>query len=804
MIRKQLREATRDNIRGRGINFRCHLTKAIAASALTLLISIVSFGQTAAASIKGSIADEKGGKISGADVRLRSRTGAQLNTATDTGGAFEFRNLPAGQYLIEVQANGFAKLVSDEIVVERGQAKPVDLTLKVAGINESIVVTAAGTAQRADEVSKVVSILDSQQIEEKRELSLWEAVRGTPGVRVQQQGSPGAITSIRLRGQRAFDTAILLDGLRVRDASDIAGSAASLTSDLVPVATDRIEILRGSGSSIYGTNAIGGVVNIVPETAAAGLHFEAGAEGGGLRTFRERFKVSGGSVHAGFSLGLNRLDVRRGVDGEDQYGNTAGSGRFLFAPTSSITIAANLYGTIANARLNDSPFALPGAFTAGQPFPRAVAGVNFHPDFNNPDQGRRNRLLVGSVKLSQQINDRFSYSLAYQRVSSNRRNYNGSRIDPRFAAFYPFGDFEFIDVKKGTTDTLDARLNAHLTRSNLATVGFEYERESLFQLAIPSFSAFNNTTDRQRTFAVFGQDQLSFFGDRLQLSLGIRGQFFRIRAADRPGVLSGVNAEKSLTGDGAVAYFIRSTNTKLRAHVGNGFRAASLFERFGAGTFSGVGLQRFGDPTLRAEQSIGVDGGVDQRLARDRVLAGVTYFYTRLQRVIDFQSFFVIDPLGLGRFSGYVNRPGGISRGVESFIEATPWHGMEVRASYTYTNSDRLVPFRGLQPQYVIPSHIFGLTLNQRYRSFAFNLDLNRTGSHLAPVFENDFPFRTAELTFDGYTKADLFGSYERRVSEGTTMVLFAGADNIFNRRYYENGFLAPRIVGRGGVKFKF
>lgn len=797
MIRQNIREQSRDS------NFRRYLAKSIVVCAISLLLSIVSFGQ-ASTSIKGSIADENGAKISDAVVRLHSRTGGQLTTATDSTGGFEFRNLTPGYYLIEVQGEGFANFASDEIVLERGQTKQLELTLKVAGISENIVVTAAGTAQRADEVSKVVSILDSQQIDDKHELALWEALRGIPGVRVQQQGSPGAITSIRLRGQRAFDTAILLDGLRVRDASDIGGSAASLTSDLVPVAADRVEILRGSGSSIYGTNAIGGVVNIVPDTASPGLHFEAGAEGGGLRTFRERVKASGGFGHAGFSFGLNRLDVRHGIDGEDQYGNSAGTGRLLFAPSSSIKIAVNLYGTIANARLNDSPFAMPGAFTSGQPFPRAIAGTSFHPDFNNPDEGRRNRLLVGSVKLSQQLNERVSYSLAYQRVSSHRRNYNGSRIDPQFAAFYPFGDFEFISVNKGSTDTFDARLNAQLARSNLATIGFEYEHESLFQQAIPSFSAFNNTTDRQRTFAVFGQDQISLFDDRLQLSLGVRGQFFRIRAADRPGSLSGISAEKSLTGDGAVAYFIRSTNTKLRAHVGNGFRAASLFERFGAGTFLGLGLQRFGDPTLRAEQSLGVDGGVDQRLARERVLIGVTYFYTRLQRVVDFQSFFVVDPLGLGRFSGYVNRPGGVSRGVESFVEATPWRGMDLRASYTYTNSDRLVPFAGLQPQYVIPSHVFGLNVNQRYRAFAFNFDLNRTGSHLAPVFENDFPFRTAELTFDGYTKADLFGGYERRISEGTTMLLFVGADNIFNQRYYENGFLAPGLVGRGGVKLKF
>lgn len=803
MIRTRIRELARNRVHKPQSTFRRALVKMIALAAISLTLAIVSLAQSTT-SVKGTIADENGAKVSGAGVRLSSRTGTQLTTTTDANGAFEFLSLQPGQYLLEVQAQGFATQTSDEIVVERGQTKEVGLTLKVAGVSESIVVTAAGTAQRGDEVSKVISVLDAQQIEDEHRVSLSEALRGIPGVRVQQQGSPGALTSIRLRGQRQFDTAILLDGLRVRDASDIGGSAAALTADLVPVGTDRVEILRGAGSSIYGTNAIGGVVNVVPETSTPGLHFEAGVEAGALQTFRERFKISGGSSRVGFTLGVNRLDVRRGIDGQDQYGNSAGAGRFLFAPSSSTTIAVNLYGTIANARLNDSPFALPGAFTGTQPFPRAVAGVSFQPDFNNPDEGRRNRLLVGSVRFTQQANEKVSYSVAYQRVASNRRNYNGSQIDPQFAAFYPFGDFEFVNTNKGTADTFDARVNLQPVRSNLATIGFEYEAESLFQQAIPSFSAFNNTTDRQRTFAIFGQDQISLLDDRLQLSFGARGQFFHIRAADRPGVLSGLNAERSITGDGAVAYFIRSSNTKLRAHIGNGFRAVSLFERFGAGTFPGLGLQRFGDPTLRAEQSLSVDAGVDQRLANDQVLMGVTYFYTRSQRIVDFQSFFVVDPLGLGRFSGYVNRPGGLARGVESFIEATPRRGMTIRGSYTYTNSDRQVPFGGLQPQYVVAKHIFDFSLNQRYRSFVFALDLNHTGSHLAPVFENDFPFRTAELTFDGYTKVDLFGSYERQVSERAKMVLFLGADNIFNQHYYENGFLAPGILGRGGVLFKF
>jgi iron complex outermembrane receptor protein len=338
----------------------------------------------------------------------------------------------------------------------------------------------------------------------------------------------------------------------------------------------------------------------------------------------------------------------------------------------------------------------------------------------------------------------------------------------------------------------------------LLVAGLEFERETLFQSSNPSFSVFNDTTDRQRTFAVFGQDQILLLDNRLQISLGARGQFYRIRAADRPGSLGAIEAESSLTGDGAIAYFIPSTGTKLRAHIGNGFRAPSLFERFGEGTINGQFL-RFGDPTLRAEQSISVDGGFDQRVRNDRLRFGVTYFYTRLQRVSAFTGF-AVDPLGLGRFGGYTNRPGGLARGVESYMEAAPFRGTSLRASYTFTNSDRFEAGAegGLQPEFVIPKHLFGLTFNQRYRAFVISFDLNRTGSYLAPVFENDFPFRQANLSFKGYTKADAFLTYERSLSDRVVLVLFGGAENIFDQNYFENGFRAPGAAGRGGASFRF
>ena len=771
-------------------------------AALIMILGTTSTPAQSATDIHGRVTDQRNDSVAGAEVSLRSRSGAQVVAWTDGNGEYRFKSLPAGEYVIEVKAKGFAVFTSKALHVARGQALTNDIELLIEAVNGNVVVTASGTAQSTDEISKAISVLNDQTIEQRRELSLSESVRGLPGVRVQQQGSYGALTTIRLRGQRNFDTAILLDGLRVRDASDINGSAVPFMADLLPVDLDRVEVLRGSGSSIYGTNALGGVINLMPKSGQGKPGFEFGFDGGSLALFRERIKGSGDlGQRAGFSFGITRLDVRNGVDGNDEYGNTAGAGRLEFSPTQAITISGNFFGTIANARVNSSPFPLAAAFTRGL-YPEAIAGVTFQPDFNNPDQGRRVRMLVGSVKLAHQLNDVVSYSVAYQHVGSRRRNYNGSQIDPQFAAFAPFGDFAFMSINNGGADTLDARANLRLGRHNLFTAGFEYERESIFQSSIPSFSAVNNTTDRQRTLALFGQDQIFLLEDRLQISIGVRGQSFRIQAADRPGFLAAVEPDNSITGDGSIAYFIRSSNTKLRAHVGNGFRAPSLFERFGQGTFAGAGFARFGDPTLKAEQSIGVDAGFDQRVANDRARFGATYFYTRLQRIIAFRSF-AVDPLGVGRFFGYVNQPGGISRGVETYAEVVPWRNGNLRASYTYTNSDRFTTGAGAQPEYVIPKNLFSFDFSQRYRAVQFNFDLNYTGKYIAILFENNFPFRQAELTFPGYVKADLFGSYERNLSDRVAMTLFAGADNLFGVTYYENGFRAPGFMARGGVTFK-
>src|SRR5688500_1700984 len=294
------------------------MKKTILAIIIALIGSSNLFAQNGGA-IRGVVTDENGAKVSGAHVVLNLVPGIQLTTQTNESGAFEYKGLRAGLYLIEVKADGFSEFTSESIRLDRAETKAVAVQLKVAAINASVVVSATGTPERADEVSKVISTLDAEAIEAKHELTLAEALRGTPGVRVQQQGSPGSLTTLRLRGQRNFDTALLLDGLRVRDASDINGSALALFADVVPVALDRVEVLRGAGSSVFGTHAIGGVINVIPAAGSEGFHISAGFEGGGLGTYRERLQITGGGKSFGYDVGANRIDVRDGIEGDDAY-----------------------------------------------------------------------------------------------------------------------------------------------------------------------------------------------------------------------------------------------------------------------------------------------------------------------------------------------------------------------------------------------------------------------------------------------------------------------------------------------------
>ena len=336
--------------------------KILLTTLLALICAAAVHAQTpapTATAITGRVTDPQGAAVPGATVTLyaRERTTVRLSTTTDDAGAFRFERLAPGAYLVEAQASGFARTTARETRAARGTTAQLDITLEVAGVETEVVVTASDTPQPVDEVSKAVTVIGRGEIDARDEFSIAESLRTVPGLRVQQSGGPGTLTAIRTRGLRTQDTAVLIDGLRFRDATTLNGDAASLLSDLIVTNPARVEVLRGSGSSLYGTNAIGGVVNIVTDEGGGPFRGSLFAEGGSLGFFRGRVQAAGGTENnrVAYSVGATHLNVARGIDTDDAARNTSAQGRVLFRLSPTTTVSARVYTADAFVQLERKP-----------------------------------------------------------------------------------------------------------------------------------------------------------------------------------------------------------------------------------------------------------------------------------------------------------------------------------------------------------------------------------------------------------------------------------------------------------------
>ena len=768
---------------------------------LVCIVTAVPLSASAATGFRlhGRVTDQSGAIVAAASVTLSSREGSKWSCTSDSRGSYEFAGLMPGEYLLEARMPGFRTQVT-MLSVRGGDDREFNVTLTVAGIDDEVVITASGTTQSAQEASKSITIVDDKDIERRDAGSLTDALRNVPGVRVEQLGGPGAFSKIFVRGLRVVDTSLLIDGVRVRDASDFRGSINPYLGDLLINNVDRIEVLRGSGSSLYGSNAVGGVVNLIPADGAGPPRFELDFEGGGLGTLREQAKATGGAGNGfGYSLSGTRLDVSDGVHGNEVYRNTSAGGHAHYNINRNISLRGTFTLAHGFGRLTDSPFPIG---PAGNEFGFATGNgpvIGFVDNEVNPDSFRFATLLAGSVALSHQVNGTYNYSVYFQSVSTRSLFSNGpdqSEIAKRLGIFEFAGDTHL----DGHVDTLNWTNNISAGRHNLVTGGLEWERESFSQeFSSPSFST-PRTTDRQSSLAIFGQDQLSWFEGRLQLLAAVRSQGFSINNPGSVPAIHGIPIKRSLTGDGSVAYTIRSSGTRLRSHVGNSFRAPSLSERFTI--FNGT---RIGNPFLRPERGLSVDGGLDQRLFRDRIQFSATYFYNRLQEVIT-----STDNLQ------EVNSRGALSRGVELSVIVSPGAGLDLRAAYTFANSIQILPDDTLRfdnvilragtsvDSFSIPRHSFAFEANQKFRrGININFDLYAVSKHLFPLFDPVF-FSEVLFDFGGYTRAGAGASYTRGVGEGKELTFSARVQNLFNATIFEEGFRTPGHTATAGIKFRF
>ncbi len=476
-----------------------------------------------------------------------------------------------------------------------GQAQPPNITTT----------TPDRSTTPVSEVGSSVTVITREQIERSGFTNAADVLRGVPGVDVVQQalpgldvvqqGGPGRITTVFIRGANSQQTKVLLDGIPVNDPSNASRlfDFANLTTDNI----ERIEVLRGPQSTLYGSDAIGGVINIITARGSGPLKIRANTMGGSFGTTNQVANISGGTDLYNYSFGMSFFNndgfssaaKQLGNRERDGFNNKTYSGRFGITPAEEFEVDYIFRYIDADADVDDFDF------ITGLPFD------NF---------GRRN--LTESFFQRVQLRSVLFEGMIEAKAGFNLTNYNRFDTDP--GMFVP-------EQFKGQTRMFDAQVNLQVSDNNTFTVGTDYLNED----ALSSF----NPMVSQNLAGFYALEKFSV-GDRWFSTLGYRFD------------------EQSAAGSAETYRFTNAidvweTGTTFRGSIGTGFRAPALAEN----------LFAFGNPALRPETSKGWDVGVEQSILDGDVTVMATYFRNDFRNLIIFDlDTFLLENVGNALSSG--------------------------------------------------------------------------------------------------------------------------------------------------------
>ncbi len=559
-----------------------------------------------------------------------------------------------------------------------------------------IVVGATRVPTPESELGTSVTVITAAEIAAKQQRTLPAALLDVPGLNVVQTGSPGGITSVFIRGTNANQTKVFIDGIDVSDPSSFDGAfdyAHVLAFDLA-----RVEVLRGPQSGLYGSDAIGGVINIVTDAGDGPTRVGGSLEGGSFGTLNETAKLGGSTETLSYFFGFghyhvsatpvtpqNLVPVGRAFN-PDSYDNRTYSLRLgaKLGDQFDIGLASRAIETTLDSTRDDflGPESLRSRNTTRQLFTRGFAHMS---------------LLDG--RLDQTL------GLAYTNSDRGFLDPNRSPIAPSF-----FG---------GDRVKLDYLANLPIIDGHVATFGAEREEDRVDNSG--GFSARNGYT------AGFAQLQ-SDVGGRLFNAVSLRYD-----ANDQFGGKATYRV--------APALLVPETGTKLKASLGTGFKAPSLsqlYQDFPAFDF-------FGNPNLRPETSTGLDAGIEQSLAEGHAAVGTTAFLNRIENLIDINDTFTSTTnIGMAR-----------TYGLESFMSILPWDGFSVRADYTYTIAKNEITQQDLLRR---PRDKVSLSATLQATPA---LLLSAALVYVGPWRDVDRDGARSNLLANGYTIVNLAGTYD-------------------------------------------
>ena len=730
------------------------------AVALLFLLCLIA-GGVRAATLEGTVLDPSGRTVAGARVSLLRQLAPLAERQTDARGRFEFTGLRGGTYRLVGSVPGFA---ASPVQVELGErdAQTVDLHLALSAVQEHVVVSATLGGALSPQVGSSINVLTHRDLDEQGAQAVFEVLRDVPGVAVNQTGRRGGVTGIFIRGGNSNYNLVMLDGIQV---NQFGGDFdfASLPADGV----DRVEVIRGPQSALYGSNAVTGVINIVSRKGQGPPHFTVQAEGGSFTTRRLATGGSGLTRNLSWAYDLSRLDSG-GVVANDQYRNQSAFLSLGYSRSPRRQVNFHFFG---NA--ND----------AGAPGPYGSDPLGLFSGLDRISRNKQN-LFGYQVNYAEQLTPRFR-----QVVSANV-----ATNDYYFRS--PYGD-SFSHNLRGVLNT---RSEITVSRQDFLVAGFEYNREQIKNTYIADASSAPFLLPRT-SFAYFAENRWSP-SRRLVVITGLRLDDIRTRALP-PGdyglrpllpASSVVKANPRI----AATYLAREGAgrlgaTRLHGSFGTGIRAPSGFE-----------LAFTDNPRLKPEKSLSFDSGVEQRFFHDRAVLDVTYFHNRFQDQI------VVLGGSLTNLSSYIsdNLANSRAEGVEAAVRVRPARSLEFSAHYTRLNSSILAldgstltqsPFEVGQPLLRRPRNSAGFNATwQRGR-----LRLNFNGFWRSQVLdvEPNWGSSAGLFTNPGYVLANTGFAY--RLPRGVE--LYGRLNNFLNRKYEESfGYPALPLNFLAGIKFSF
>lgn len=619
----------------------------------------------------------------------------------------------------------------------------------VATTIDAIVVTATRTETSVKKVGGAsITVITQDEILAKQQNTVEEILKGTPGLDIVANGGMGTNTSIFLRGSDSKNTLILVDGIMFNDPSSANRNSniANLTTDNI----ERIEIVRGPMSVLYGSNATAGVINIITKKGTGTPKTILGFEGGSYDTWKVYAGNSGGLDRFNYSLNFSYLDSNGfstanddnndiphagNTSEDDGYENTTISAKANYEITPHFDLVATMRYMNSEVEQDDYGSGYIGdRFT---PWPYTADPTGSKKRHTDSEQ------YLGRIDAKNKFLDDFLNSDFYYQFSKHDRQ----GYDNDGNKFYDF---------LGKSQEIGWQGTFAVSDSNDLTLG-----ASLFEEKMESKSAGISQEDADIT-SFWLQEQVTILGN-LELVAGLRyddHDHFGNKTTYRI----------------APSYFT-DFGTLLKASFATGFRAPSLYELYST----------YGNVNLDPEKSKGWDAGFEQDLAEGSVLFGATYFS------LTFEDRIAYDFLT----SKYQQADGNTkTKGVETFVQWQSSETLSFLANYTYTDTKDPDGKRLARR----PMHKISLGAQYRYKKALFNLDLRWVDDRDASSFAKDLNGNPVE-TLDSYTLVNISASYDLN----DTVQVYGRIDNLFDEEYEEAwSYATPGLSGYAGIKMTF